>query len=115
MGTSFSFKHSGTSAEQFENEHTDYVMLTFASTLLRRPELADYHFPIAVGLLCNYNTSYPILPDPDTKNSDDLTNFFISTLFDGRVTEKDVKYFNKMMPTESQATDGGSVPQGGGK
>ena len=114
MGTSFSFKHSGASAEQFKDDHTDYVMLTFASALLRRPQLAEFHFPIAVGLLCNYKT-YTIPFDPDTKNPDDLANFFISTLFDGRVTEKDVEYFNKMMATESQATDGGSVAEGGGK
>ncbi len=110
MCNSFSFKHSSTSAEQFENDYTDYVMLTFASTLLMRPQLAEFHFPIAVGLLCNYKTFYPTPPHPDTKTPDDLANFFISALFDGRVTEKDVEYFNSMMQPRGPAIEGDSVP-----
>jgi hypothetical protein len=85
---------SSTFSERFINESSDHLMLSVASALLMRPQLANFRFQVATALWCNYRSVY--LGFKGEHVPEDFVNWFISSLFGRHVTLKEVAMWRSM-------------------
>jgi hypothetical protein len=79
---------------RFTNESSDYVMLSVASALLMRPQLANFQFQVATALWYNYRGVH--LGFKGENVPEDLVNWFIFALFGHHVILKEVVMWRSM-------------------